>query len=53
MREVRSGKQVNPFDPSSVTQSEIDAALKSATSANQANQQGNKPATKKPNTNTN
>jgi hypothetical protein len=53
MREVRSGKQPNPFDPSTVTQQDIDAALKAAPGATQANQAGNKPATKKPATTTN
>ncbi len=52
-REVTLGKQPNPLDPTSVTQQEIDAALKSAQPAAQAGQPGNKPATKKPNTNTN
>jgi type II secretory pathway pseudopilin PulG len=50
-REVRSGKQPNPLDPATVTQPEIDAAVKSAQATTQPNQQGNQPAAKKPNTN--
>jgi hypothetical protein len=49
MREVRSGKQPNPFDPATVTQQEIDAAVKAAQPA----AQGNQPPAKKPNNNNN
>jgi hypothetical protein len=48
-RDVKAGKQPNPVDPATVTQQEIDAAVKSAQASSQPAGQGNQPATKKTN----